>query len=421
MIQLMLNFINKITNSLNKFSSLLMEGTKDWVRGIYGVLAGILVMIFIFLVFFFNILSLLNWEVGFVDPSSIFAESLIRLYNYAWFYMILVLFIVVVLVARVIYLFIWKASLYKSEIFFNFMKPILRYFISLRHNLLARSKLFRSLSILNEIKTKKIRLNIWYNDRRYIDWAWRRPMKELEKFLKVADASEYKRLEVVWCGLPTVILLSLATPSLAFIYTIDPAIDPIYTIKIVGRQWYWNYSIEAYIRVDSKSEYFKYTELSKKFNEYLSKLNNPYYTYHNDMNEAWEEFFYNMHNYKDFVRIRYTFDSVMIVEEDLIRGTHRLLEVDNRLVLPLGVPIRFVVTSLDVIHSWAVPSLSIKVDAVPGRLNQFIVEVNKPGIYFGQCSELCGPLHGYMPIVISVVPASEFEKWLLSVGDIVEE
>jgi heme/copper-type cytochrome/quinol oxidase subunit 2 len=100
----------------------------------------------------------------------------------------------------------------------------------------------------------------------------------------------------------------------------------------------------------------------------------------------------------------------MTVEADLVKGTHRLLEVDNRLVLPIGVPIRFVVTSLDVIHSWAVPSLSIKVDAVPGRLNQFIVEINKPGIYFGQCSELCGPLHGFMPIVIAAVPASEFEN-----------
>jgi len=108
----------------------------------------------------------------------------------------------------------------------------------------------------------------------------------------------------------------------------------------------------------------------------------------------------------------------MKAEDDLIQGTHRLLEVDNRLVLPLGVPIRFVVTSVDVIHSWAVPSLAIKVDAVPGRLNQFIVEVTKPGIYFGQCSELCGPLHGFMPIVLVVVPAVEFEQWLLNAGQI---
>jgi cytochrome c oxidase subunit 2 len=97
-----------------------------------------------------------------------------------------------------------------------------------------------------------------------------------------------------------------------------------------------------------------------------------------------------------------------------------LLEVDNRLVLPLGVPIRFIITSVDVIHSWAVPALGIKVDAVPGRLNQFVVEIKKPGIYFGQCSELCGPLHGFMPIVICVVSPIEFENWLLNFGTIVE-
>jgi len=301
------------------------------------------------------------------------------------------------------------------------MKPIKRYFIALRHNLLARSKLFNTLSTLNEIKTNKVRLNIWYNDRRYIDWAWRKPMKQLEKYLKIADAAEYKRLEVVWCGMPTAILLSLATPSLAFIYTLDPAVDPIYTIKIVGRQWYWNYSFEGYIKVDAKSEFWKYTELSKKYHEYLDKWT-LFNAYNNENNfEEFLKFYNNIHLYKTTVRFRFSFDSVMTIEGDLIKGTHRLLEVDNRLVLPLGVPIRFVVTSLDVIHSWAVPALSIKVDAVPGRLNQFIVEINKPGIYFGQCSELCGPLHGFMPIVITVVPAPEFEQWLMSVGDVVEE
>ena len=418
MVQIMLKLFNTIINGFKTFSSLTIEGTRDWVRGVYGILAGIIGVTFIFLIFYVNIFSLLNWEVGFVDPSSTFAESLIRLYNYAWFYLVLVLFIVVVLLTRVLYLFTWKASFYKSPLFNWFMKPIKRYFIALRHNFLARSKLFKTLSNLNEAKTNKVRLNIWYNDRRYIDWAWRRPMKELEKFLKVADAAEYKRLEVVWCGMPTAILLSLATPSLAFIYTLDPAVDPIYTIKIVGRQWYWNYSLEAYIKVDYKSEFFKYTELSKKFNEFINPkdYHSQYFSIPN-----WNEFFFNLHTYKSFVRVRYTFDSIMTVESDLIQGTHRLLEVDNRLVLPLGVPIRFVVTSLDVIHSWAVPALSIKVDAVPGRLNQFIVEINKPGIYFGQCSELCGPLHGFMPIVIAVVPAPEFEQWLLSVGEVVEE
>lgn len=400
-----------------------MAGTQDWVKGIYGILVGILVVVFSTLIIKFDVLTFLNWEVGFVDPSSIFAESLIMLYNYVWFYLVLVLFMVVVLLTRVVYLFSWKAKFFKSEKFFNFMAPFFKYFISLRHNLLARSKLFKSLSRLNEVKSRRIKLNLWYsnNNRRYIDWAWRRPQKELEKFLKISDASEYKRLEVVWCGMPTIILLSLATPSLAFIYTIDPAIDPIYTIKIIGRQWYWNYSFEGYVTVrDTKSELYKHTEIYKELHKYLDSVKSPIVG-PEELFNRWQQFFFNLHNYNSVIKVSYSFDSVMKVEDELIRGSHRLLEVDNRLVLPLGVPIRFVVTSLDVIHSWAVPSLAIKVDAVPGRLNQFIVEINKPGIYFGQCSELCGPLHGYMPIVIAVVPAAEFEQWLLSVGQIVED
>jgi len=418
-----MKYINKFFNSIVNFLSTLMAGTQDWVKGVYGILAGILVITFFILTFHYKLLSLLSWEVGFVDPSSVFAESLIRLYNYVWFYLILVLSIVVYLLTRVVYLFTWKASFYKSAIFLKFMTPFLRYFISLRHNVIARSKLFRSLSILNEVKSKKIKLNIWYNDKRYIDWSWRKPLKELEKFLKVADASEYKRLEVVWCGLPTIILLSLATPSLAFIYTIDPSIDPIYTVKVIGRQWYWNYSFDGYVTVtDTNSEFYQYTERSKKINAYLDKINSPYYIMRPyEVMPDWTEFFYNLHNYRPLVKVTFSFDSVMKMEPDLSKGAHRLLEVDNRLILPVGVPIRFVVTSLDVIHSWAVPALSIKVDAVPGRLNQFIVEINKPGIYFGQCSELCGPLHGFMPIVIVAVPASEFDQWLLEVGQIVED
>jgi len=419
-----MRFINRFFNSIVKFLSTLMAGTQDWVKGVYGILAGILVITFFVLTFHYELFSLLSWEVGFVDPSSAFAESLIRLYNYVWFYLILVLFIVIMLLTRVVYLFTWKASFFKSEVFFIFMTPILRYFISLRHNVVARSKLFRSLSILNEIRSKKIKLNIWYtNDKRYIDWSWRKPLKELEKFLKIADVAEYKRLEVVWCGMPTIILLSLATPSLAFIYTLDPSIDPIYTVKVIGRQWYWNYSFDGFITItDKKSEFYQYTERSKIIDAYLAKLHSNHYIQHPyDVLPDWTEFFYNLHTYRSIVKVTYNFDSVMKIESDLSQGSHRLLEVDNRIVLPIGVPIRFVVTSLDVIHSWAVPSLSIKVDAVPGRLNQFIVEINKPGIYFGQCSELCGPLHGFMPIVIVAVPATEFEQWLLNVGQIVED
>jgi len=116
---------------------------------------------------------------------------------------------------------------------------------------------------------------------------------------------------------------------------------------------------------------------------------------------------------KSVIHYKFNFDSVMITENDLQGVAHRLLEVDNRVIVPVKAQIRFIITSTDVLHSWAVPALGIKVDAVPGRLNQFVTEIKNPGVFYGQCSELCGPLHGFMPIIIEAVPYEDFEKWLI--------
>lgn len=396
------------------------SGLEDVNKLIYGTLAGSIVFIILFFCFSYGLYSILTWEIGFTDPSSSFAESLIKLYNYIWFYMILVLFIVVILLSRGIYLFSWKSKFFYFTYINKILLGVLRFILSMRKFFIARSKTFRSFAILNELISRRIKLNIWYtNNKRYIDLPWRKPSKELEKLLRILDIYEYRRLEAVWCGLPTGILLSIAGPSLAFIYTLDPSIDPIYTIKILGRQWYWNYSFEGIITVeDHNSELYKYTDSYKLLNDFFAKTSSPKYFYNGNIVKDYKEFMSKLPYVRRAIYVRYNFDSLMKLEDDLINGSHRLLEVDNRLVLPVGVPIRLVITSVDVIHSWAVPALGIKVDAVPGRLSQFIVEIKKPGIYFGQCSELCGPLHGYMPIVISVVPAEEFEKWLLSVGEI---
>jgi heme/copper-type cytochrome/quinol oxidase subunit 2 len=109
-----------------------------------------------------------------------------------------------------------------------------------------------------------------------------------------------------------------------------------------------------------------------------------------------------------------SFDSIMLQDDDLNFGTHRLYEVDNRLVLPMGVPIRFVVTSTDVLHSWALPSFGLKVDAIPGRLNQHITIIKRPGTFYGQCSELCGAYHGFMPIVLDIIPFDTFLNYVTS-------
>nr|QKY60277.1 cytochrome c oxidase subunit II [Crocidura sibirica] len=162
-------------------------------------------------------------------------------------------------------------------------------------------------------------------------------------------------VETIWTILPAIILVMIALPSLRILYMMDEINNPTLTVKTVGHQWYWSY------------EYTDYDELN--------------------------------------------FDSYMIPTSELKPGDLRLLEVDNRAVLPMEMTIRVLVTSEDVLHSWAVPSLGLKTDAIPGRLNQTTLLATRPGLYYGQCSEICGSNHSFMPIVLELVPLKTFEKW----------
>nr|YP_004425101.1 cytochrome c oxidase subunit II [Plecotus auritus]ADG95364.1 cytochrome c oxidase subunit II [Plecotus auritus] len=170
------------------------------------------------------------------------------------------------------------------------------------------------------------------------------------------DAQE---VETIWTILPAIILIMIALPSLRILYMMDEINDPSVTIKTLGHQWYWSY---------------EYTD------------------------------------YEDLV-----FDSYMIPTHELTPGQFRLLEVDNRVVLPAELTVRVLISSEDVLHSWAIPSLQLKTDAIPGRLNQTTLLSTRPGLYYGQCSEICGSNHSFMPIVLEMVPLKYFEKWSSSV------
>jgi len=169
-------------------------------------------------------------------------------------------------------------------------------------------------------------------------------------------------LEIVWTILPAIVLLLIAIPSFTLLYSLDELIDPTITLKIIGHQWYWSY------------EYSDYNTL--KGGETL------------------------------------TFDSYLINIDDLTKGAFRLLEVDNRVILPVSTHIRLLVTAADVLHSWAVPSFGIKVDACPGRLSQASLFLKREGVYYGQCSEICGVNHGFMPIVVKGVSVDTFIEWV---------
>lgn len=170
-------------------------------------------------------------------------------------------------------------------------------------------------------------------------------------------------LEVVWTIIPTFFLMFIALPTFALIYAMDEVVSPGVTVKVIGHQWYWSY---------------EYSDLTTSENP--QGIN---------------------------------FDSYMIPEDDLVKGELRLLEVDRRVVLPIETHIRLLITSADVLHSWAVPSLGIKLDACPGRLNQVSLFIKRPGVFYGQCSEICGINHGFMPIVVEGVELGFYNKWVI--------
>lgn len=167
---------------------------------------------------------------------------------------------------------------------------------------------------------------------------------------------EAQEIETVWTVVPALSLLFLALPSLRILYLIDETNEPAITLKIIGHQWYWSYE------------------------------------------------------YSDFNNLE--FDSYIIPTDDLSSGDYRLLEVDNRVVLPYNSTVRAIISAADVIHSWAIPALGVKVDAIPGRLNQVSFSAIKPSVLFGQCSEICGANHSFIPICVEFVDMESFSKWI---------
>nr|QXT44520.1 cytochrome c oxidase subunit 2 [Aparatermes sp. G16-044]QXT44585.1 cytochrome c oxidase subunit 2 [Aparatermes sp. G16-173] len=172
---------------------------------------------------------------------------------------------------------------------------------------------------------------------------------------------EGQMIETVWTIAPAIILVFIAMPSLRLLYLMDEIHNPVLTLKTVGHQWYWSYE------------------------------------------------------YSDFTKLE--FDSYMVQQEDLQTNTFRLLDTDNRVVLPMNSPIRMIVTAADVLHSWTVPSLGVKTDATPGRLNQVSFSINRPGILYGQCSEICGANHSFMPITIESVSTNQFINWVSKMSE----
>nr|YP_010594878.1 cytochrome c oxidase subunit II [Anastatus dexingensis]WAJ57476.1 cytochrome c oxidase subunit 2 [Anastatus dexingensis] len=177
---------------------------------------------------------------------------------------------------------------------------------------------------------------------------------------------EAQSIEIIWTVIPMVMLFFLVIPSLTILYLSDELLNPELTVKIIGHQWYWSYEYSDFGEI-----YFDSFMISEMINKNLN-----YYNF--------------ISNY----------------------GMIRLLDVDNRMILPMMVQIRMLISSFDVIHSFTIPVLGVKVDAIPGRINQISILMNRPGIFYGQCSEICGVNHSFMPIVLESVEMEMFMNWI---------
>jgi cytochrome c oxidase subunit 2 len=168
---------------------------------------------------------------------------------------------------------------------------------------------------------------------------------------------ENQLIEIIWTIIPGIILIFIALPSLRILYLLDEIISPSLTIKTIGHQWYWSYE------------------------------------------------------YSDFINLE--FDSYIVPINENLNSDFRLLEVNNRLVIPFNTQTRILVTAADVLHSWAIPALGVKIDANPGRINQSSFIINYTGLFYGQCSEICGSVHSFIPIVLESTSKNSFINWLI--------
>ena len=185
----------------------------------------------------------------------------------------------------------------------------------------------------------------------------------------ISDFTHSNPVEIIWTTIPALILLSLASPSFSLLYSLDEISNPELTLKIMGHQWYWSYEISDFNSCSESNQSLKYSSYMLT-NEFLKENNSV--------------------------------------------GFFRVLETNKRVVLPTNTHLRLLITAVDVLHSWTIPSFGVKVDACPGRLNQANLFIKRFGVFFGQCSEICGVNHGFMPIVLLAMPSVQYHYLIMT-------
>lgn len=296
-----------------------------------------------------NWLQNLKWEYGFIEAGSNYTEALIDFYN-----LICVLLVLITFLIGYWMVFILNNHVFKKNIVLN--KINWEY-------------------ILKNNKNIRYFININLEDRSF-------------RYISLADIKDYPQLECSWCIVPLGFVSTVAYPSIGLEYGISPDITPLITLKVLAHQWYWVFELEA------------------KASPGLIEGNDNFFFFNSDMYKLFmdtygdvDAFYDNLSNL-DFQVLSKTIEVNLKNDEE--PEFFRLLAVDNKILLPINTPIKLIVTSVDVLHSFAIPGLSVKIDAVPGRLSEQVILIERPGIFWGQCSELCGPYHGFMPVVFEI-------------------
>lgn len=384
---------------------------------------------------------------GFQSPATPVMEGIIDLHDYIFFYLVLIFIFVIWTLAYVLYNFYFIPA-YLHD-FLKAEKPFLNlHFMSL----LGACEFFLGKKFFKKLVNKPNgffaygRFTI-YDYQHYIlsgkykqykfmtgHFFWFFMEKALYRHQEIITTrliNHGPELEFIWTLIPSCILLFIAIPSFSLLYALDEILNPQLTIKIIGYQWFWSYeynrnhkyldfeylnSFELYIKKNDLEN----TPIVQFLYENDPKLNNDVryindfniYVRENDLEDAFITKFLRENDPKLNIDVKdsIVFDSILIPEELLEKHARRLLEVDHQLILPSKTHIRLLITAGDVLHSWAVPSFGVKIDAVPGRLSQVPIFIKREGVFYGQCSELCGLQHGFMPIVVKTIDQTLYYK-----------
>jgi cytochrome c oxidase subunit 1 len=358
-------YISLFSNAISTSPSI--KSTSNSSYGFWWVPIGVIILVGVgVLIGYFNeSLLCVNdhtdaWRITFQDPTTPIAYGIIKLHDHIMFFLAVILFIV-------------------GYLLFSTYNKF--YYGDMNNDLPESKNVYSFTSLISSYKD-----NLLFNVKN-----------------RTYNINHGTTIEIIWTILPAFVLLFIAIPSFALLYAMDEIIDPVLTVKVIGHQWYWSYEYSDYSVV-----------YNNKLGDYIL----------NDRIAALEMMYQDMGYLKNRSLFDYLytpivipettikFDSYMIHEAELNLGDLRLLKTDMPLFLPKNTHIRLLITSSDVLHSWAVPSFGVKVDAVPGRLNQTSLYLKNTGTFYGQCSELCGVNHAFMPIEVYVVNPIHFYNYV---------